>query len=190
MPNNPPCYYCKAKPQRAVLARNLSTGTFIQQPPEDRHAGVLRDPSNRYSVTGLAAELLPPAFWIRDNQKWRYYHFEELTNLYPHRRFRGPEWEPTQPELDTILNHLGQGDATTCPESAACALGIHEGEEHPTTLVIYPACLTEQDRWTYAIPDVATLPLDMLPFRAAGHLIATVPNLLGACDCEDPQDQP
>ncbi len=183
-----PCEYCQGEEHRLALAGTLESGGYREQPREKRHAGRLRDSQDRYTVTGVAAHALCPTVWVRTEEGWAAYWYEEITpeawesgaRAMP-REVRNPDPE----QLARLQRHAGNGDTTGCPEITAHLLGIIENERHADRLEMAPRALTPRQREDAGIPGNGQrpLPIDLLDFGTAASLIRALPRLMGDCAC-------
>ena len=141
---------------------------------------------DRYSVTGVAADTLMPTLWTKFQGIWRAYHLDEIQAAWPHMNPASFDSSTlNHDDFQRLANAAGEGHIETCPEATACALGLHDNEEHPEMLTISVAALTDEERRVHHVHDngKGRYPIDLLSFHAAAQLLQDVPDLLQECSC-------
>ena len=144
----------------------------------------MRDSQDRYTVTGVATNVLTPTVSVRSQTDWTVYHMQLIPSSWYQKDARdrlvlrdtqGPD-EDMVAELEA---HAGRDDIQHCPEETALMLGIDEHRSIPVDRVeINQAC---------GEPGLPAH-LDSPSFKDAARLLKTVPNLLGECSCAPNED--
>ena len=187
------CYYCEASHERLKLAEALESGRYQQLPPAERNSGLLRDPEDRYSVTGVATAELAPTIWVKTTDMWAAYPLEHVLDILP--KTEGnvkAEYPDPGEDFARKMEETGAGTVTGCPEETACALGLHEPDNssHPDPIEVNAYLLSPDEREAAGIPRDWDRPyqLDLLEFKVAANIIRRFQNsLIGHCnaDAED-----
>ena len=181
-----PCSYCEGAEMREKLAQALESGRYREQPAWARHPQMeLRNQDDRYSITGVAADVLMPCLWVRNQGSWHVFDFEHLPEKWHRRNLPHETTSMNEEDFQEILE-TGAGESIICPEQAACTLGLHTNHEHPNILEIRCPLLSDDQKKEARIPleQTGLYPLNMLDFRAAARLLRDEPNILeGDCTC-------
>lgn len=176
------CSYCEHTDTRRELADTLAKGAHPEQPQRPRLDPTLRpmrDGQDRYTITGVATDVLTPTVWVKAKNEWTAYHMELIPPSWYWRDDRNCLVLRDTEDLDDdmiaeLTAHAGSGDVEHCPEETALRLGIDEHRSVPIDVVeINPEC---------GIPGLPVF-LDSLNFEDAARLLRTVPNLRGECSC-------
>ena len=181
-----PCRYCGAKDMRIRLAEALESGRYSEQPVEERHSHMkLRDTHDRYSITGVAVDVLAPFIWIKNREEWHAFDHERIPQEWQKEGLRHQVEDMSEDDFQEIQSG-GTGESEICPERTACALGLHTNHEHPEVLEVRSSLLSPTRREEAGIPrnQQKNHPLNILSFRGAATLLREEPNILtGDCEC-------
>ena len=164
------CHSCAGQRNRLLLAEALSAARAAGQEAPDRY-GDLRQ-QDAYTVTGMAANLVPGRIWVRAGDSWRWHHAEHEPEPGQVRELRlndDGEAEMGEEAYSLLAGRWGEGHRDTMPEEVACWLGIDHGVDP-----IYAQCLAG---------DYANRNMDTLTFSQAARELRTQPELLGQCTC-------
>ena len=181
------CRYCEHREYRDKLAQALERGEYQEQPQRPRLDPTLRpmrDGKNRYTITGVATDVLTPTVWVKARAEWNAYHMELIPSSWYRKDTAGCLVLRDTENLDDdtvaeIEAHAGRGDVEHCPEETALMLGIDEHLSVPIDVIEI-----NQDCETPGLPVF----LDSLSFQDAARLLSTVPDLLRKCSCGTNED--
>ena len=188
------CYYCEASQERLKLAEALESGRYQQLPPAERNSGLLRDPQDRYNITGVATAELAPIIWVKTTGMWTAYPLEQVLDILPKTEgnVKAEYLDPSE-DLAAKMEGTGAGTVTGCPEETACTLGLHEqnNSSHPDSIEVNAYLLSPDEREAAGIPRDwdRPYPLDLLEFKVAANIIRRFQHsLIGHCTADDEED--
>ena len=173
--NQTQCHTCTGHANRLQLADNLNAAEAAGLEAPDQYGDMRQGDS--YTVTGVAANLVPGRIWIRARGAWHWHHAEhapegeEIKSL---KLNSDGEADMDEEAYSRLVNRWGEGHQGTMPEAVACWLGI-EHDVNP----MYAHCETGQ----YANRD-----LDTLTFAQAAVELRQRSDLLGPCTCGEDED--
>ena len=191
------CYYCEASQERLKLAEALESGRYQQLPPAERNSGLLRDPQDRYNITGVATAELAPTIWVKEPPACGQ-PIPSNTSWTSSPKRRGTLRASTRTQVRTSPRRWkgpAPAPSTGCPEETACtswnSLGLHEqnNSTHPDPIEVNAYLLSPDEREAAGIPRDwdRPYPLDLLEFKVAANIIRRFQHpLIGHCTAENP----
>lgn len=181
MEEMPRCMYCRRQEGRNELAGILEANTGLQG---EVGSHLLRDGSGRFSVTGMAADRMAGALWVRHEGRFHcfhpeWFHDQSLVLIPGTRRYR-QNWAVDDRTMEQLIHEGGAPDRESCPEEVLNMLGIDTENEVPGIITLNRSVLDGE----HAELAGGATTLDDLDFMTAARLLREVPELLDGCRCQ------